>query len=73
MEGRIRRAEERDIDVLAEMYVELHNFHTAAFPSRLLPVARVDDRLLQARLCDREAQDGHHALTAPPLGTVSVG
>lgn len=46
MEDRIRRAEEADIDALAEMYLELHNFHAAAIPSRLRPVARVDHRLL---------------------------
>lgn len=46
MEAGIRRAEEGDVDALAEMYVELHNFHAAAVPSRLRTVGRVDDRLI---------------------------
>jgi ribosomal protein S18 acetylase RimI-like enzyme len=47
MEPGIRRAEERDIDALAEMYVELHNFHATAIPSRLRIVGGVDDRLVR--------------------------
>lgn len=35
METQIRRADEGDIDALARLYVEFHNFHAQGVPSRL--------------------------------------
>ncbi len=45
MDPVIRRAVVDDIEALASLYVEFHNFHAAGVPDRLRPVPGVDDEL----------------------------
>ncbi|HYG57135.1 MAG TPA: GNAT family N-acetyltransferase [Symbiobacteriaceae bacterium] len=54
----IRRAVSDDVEALALLYVAFHNFHARGVPSRLQPVAGVDDRLrdaVRAILADDQA------------------
>lgn len=44
----IRRAETQDVDDLAALYVEFHNFHAAGVPDYLRPVGPPDQKLRDA-------------------------
>ncbi|MGE5675925.1 MAG: N-acetyltransferase family protein [Mycobacterium leprae] len=48
MAVQIRRATNQDVQSLAELYVEFHNFHASGLSTRLVTVEVVDDRLRSA-------------------------